>query len=498
MDDVLDYEDADEVAPPAEVDPPEYEPNVRPGEADEVAPPAEVDPPEYEPNVHPGEGQPARPIPRPPAPLPPVLAATFPSPAFLTETNRLQSECHRSLSIACVRLPYFVPSVHFPVANSPYLKNSYRMNRSILCDSDIDGLYPHIPPGLAQEVINSNHSYHLRTIEGSAITDSQLPLDEWENKIFIATMLSYTTPASNGSVYGNQAQLRNAATLVSPTKRIRTGIHSMTSNSKCIMLGDCSPNSGDVLCLILPGHNPLYGAAGQTSFADSIRVGDVIGILEPDVSTRTLGEKIPIIEKFTRIVPLKKNLYIPPKTIKMSNNTLEMTHFCDHSLVVSFTKASFLTNKDVPCTNITCDRQNTTCRGCRGKDATSQNYVVQVHVRVHDQYNYENQGGVATFLCHRSFDLTKQFVDVGAFRSVDVSTMVRHSNALRDACQRIADHVNANGGWTLVGWHRRGVSVNNADGSVEVRSMTQGHIVRLEPTRQTPALLQELSTLKLR
>ncbi len=372
------------------------------------------------------------------------------------------------------------------------------MNRSILCDSDIDGLYPFIPPHTAEDVINRDHSYHLRTIPGSAITNSRLPLAERERKIFIATMLSYSTPTSNGSVYGNQAQLRNAATLVSPTKRIRTGIHSITGSSKCIMLGDCNPNSDMVLCLIISGHNPLYAAAGMTSFADSIRVGDVIGILEPEVSTRSLGGNIPIIESFNRIVPLKRNLYIPPKTIQMSSDQNKMMHFCDHSLTISLSMAKFLTNRDVPCTNITCDRQNTTCKGCRGKDITSQNYVVWVHVEVHDQYKYEPKGGVATFLGHRSFDLTKQLVDVGAFRSVDVSTMDRFQDGLRKACDRIVALVNANGGWTLVGWHRRGVTTLNSDGSVDICSYTQGHIVRLEPTRQTPLLPQQLSALKLR
>ena len=93
------------------------------------------------------------------------------------------------------------------------------MNRAILCDSDIGGLYPYSPSGTPEDIINSNHSYHLRTIEGAVITDSKLPLAEREGKIFIATILSYTTPNSNGTVYGNQAQLRNAATLVSPTTK---------------------------------------------------------------------------------------------------------------------------------------------------------------------------------------------------------------------------------------------------------------------------------------
>ena len=172
-----------------------------------------------------------------------------------------------------------------------------------------------------------------------------------------------------------------------------------------------------------------------------IRVGDVIGILEPEVSTRSLGGKIPIIERFSRIVPLKKNLYIPPKSIQMSSGSNEMSHFCDHSLSISLIMAKFLTNKDVPCTNITCDRQNTTCKGCRDKDITSQNYVVKVHVQVHHQHSYDVETGLATFLGHRSFDLTRQLVDIGAFRSVDASTMTRRQQAICEACVRIATYV---------------------------------------------------------
>ena len=395
-------------------------------------------------------------------------------------------------------LTHYVVLVHFPVENQGYIQNTYRLNRAILCDHDIDGLYPYIPPDTLQEHIDSNRYFHLRTIPGSAVTDTRVPLAEREHTIFIATMLSYTTPSTNGTVYGNQAQLRDPASLVSPAKKIRTGIHSMSSNSKCIMLGDCTPNSDLVLCLILPGNNPLYGAAGLSNFADSIRVGDVIGILEPEASTRSLGGRIPIIESFTRIVPLKHKLYIPPKTIKMSSGSSDMTHFCGHSLTISFTMANFITNKDVPCTNITCDRQNTSCKGCRGKDVTAQNYVVKLHVQVHDQHKYEPISGVATFLGYRSFHLTKQLVDVGAFASVDVAAMAEHTAPLRRACSRIAHYINNNGGWTLIGWHRRGVYTPNADGSVDISSYTQGHIVRLEPTCQTPLVLNHLSTLKVR
>ena len=123
-----------------------------------------------------------------------------------------------------------------------------------------------------------------------------------------------------------------------------------------------------------------------------------------------------------------------------------MVHFCCHSLTIELSLAQFLTNREVPCTNVTCDRQNTACKGCRGKDVTSQNYVINVHVQVHDQSRYEQQGGLAAFSNFRSFHFTKQLMDVAAFRSINVSDLSYASSSLRKACNLIPEYINENGG----------------------------------------------------
>ncbi len=371
------------------------------------------------------------------------------------------------------------------------------MNRRILRDRDIDGLYPSIPAGVSKKEIESNRRFHLQTVDGSFLTASDVPLSAREGKIIIATMLSYTTPSTGGTVYGNQSQLRNGAALVSPNKKIRTGVHTLPTTSKCIMLGDCSPKSTMVLCLMMTGSNPLYGAAGLSAFADSIRVGDVIGILEPAISDRTLGGNIPIIESFTRIVPLKPNLYIPKKTIMMAPQALKQIHFCDHGLQVQFSMASFLINSKVPCVSITCDRQHINCRGCRGRDLTNQNYVVSLNVEILNQPAYDAESGRAKFTNVRSFHLTKQFLNVKNFRSIDTAALASHQGQLRDQIEVIQDYVNNHGGWTVVGWHRRGVTTNNADGSVDISSLTEGHLVRIEPTVSTFAMEAHLANLRL-
>ncbi len=357
--------------------------------------------------------------------------------------------------------------------------------------------YPFAPPNMSETDILANPAYHLRTINGAFLSDAGRSGEDSENTIFVGTILSYTTPNNTGSVYGVQAQSRNAASLVSPNKKLRTGIQSLSSSSKIMLLGDCNPRSGMIVCLVFTSSNTLYGAAGQTTFADTIRIGDVIGVVEPAVSTRTLGPTIPIVENWRRIVPMRQNLYIPVRSIRMSDQALQQIHFCDHALQVRFSLATLLTGTKVPCSHVTCDRQSSSCRGCRGIDETRQNYVVSVTVQIENQHEYDAVTGVATFDSFRSFRLTKLFMDVPAFRAIDDHTLLSFTSKLRQTVRSIQDYVNAHGGWTVIGWHRRGIVQNHNDGTAEVNSYTRGHLVRIEPTVATTAMKSHLSTMRL-
>ena len=43
-------------------------------------------------------------------------------------------------------------------------------------------------------------------------------------------------------------------------------------------------------------------------------------------------------------------------------------------------------------------------------------------------------------------------------------------------------HINNNGGWTIAGWHRRGVLIQDGDDDFQLNADTAGHLVLLEPT----------------
>ena len=68
---------------------------------------------------------------------------------------------------------------------------------------------------------------------------------------------------------------------------------------------------------------------------------------------------------------------------------------------------------------------------------------------------------------------------------MDTAAPASHQGNLRDQVTLIQDYVNKYGGWTVVGWHCHGVTTNNADGSVDISSLTQGHLVRVESTIST-------------
>ena len=64
---------------------------------------------------------------------------------------------------------------------------------------------------------------------------------------------------------------------------------------------------------------------------------------------------------------------------------------------------------------------------------------------------------------------------------MDYEQMRARSMGIRSKVKDIVTHVNANGGWTVLGWHRRGVVTGN-DGNLELNSETEGHLVRVEPS----------------
>jgi hypothetical protein len=350
-------------------------------------------------------------------------------------------------------------------------------------DFGIEAWYPYKPNDDIDA--DNNTLYHVRVVNGLYHIDPTLTGDKLERKMFVGVCLSYVTPNTNGTLYGTVPTSKNPAIALANGKRIKSGIHMLNPRGKCMMLADCSTGSILVVCLMITGTKSLYSSCGNSAFAHELTMGDVIGVYEPTISTRSLGS-IPIFDDWTRIVPMKRNLSLPERPIIMSPTANLQVHFYKSAVSIKFYMAQILTGNSVKCTGVTCDRQGTTCMGCHGYPESKRNFVLQTQVEVLNQPQYDAKTKRAIFV-FRSFQLTKLLIDINTFAGMDYQIMMDHNTRIRLAINNFADHINNNGGWTVIGWHRRGVVSGMEDGSTQLNEYTSGHLVRLEPTNLTDA-----------
>ena len=296
----------------------------------------------------------------------------------------------------------------------------------------------------------------------------------------IGTIIGYSSPQRNGTINNQQFQARNTAQLLTGNTRAR--IYSQETFNKIIFLGDATPGSQLVFACIMLKKGSLYDACLNSTLGDELRLGDTIGVYQPRLSNKTLGGTIPILDDYKNFFILSRAVQLPQKPIRMASEANHMIHFHQRGVTVAFSNALILTGDKVPCVNNTCDRQLTTCKGCSGRDVTTRNMVLSVLVEVENQHEYNSSTGVATFK-HRSMRFTKLAIrNLSVLANMDYDVMRRHDEAIEDGLVTLANLVNGNGGWTVVGWHRRGVVSPTDDGNYRVSSDTEGHLVLLQPT----------------
>lgn len=306
-----------------------------------------------------------------------------------------------------------------------------------------------------------------------------------EQKGLLGILLSYTVPnvASTAAKTSNALATQNG-------KRMKTDLPS--GSNRILIFGNAHTACNDCFCIVLPFKDALHRKSFCSHTLLEASVGDTFLIYEPSVTERPLGKEIPIITGFRCIVPLKRNVFMPPKPFTMSPEANHQIYFQQHNVTVEFSCMKILTGKEfVPCHGTFCDRQNAKCTGCFGLHLNKRNFVFSVEVEILDQPGY-NETGIACFT-FRSFHLTSLFVtSIEKFCAIDPNLMDNLTDRIRPHVQLIQDYVNTHGGWTAIGWHRRGLLPSNEDYGTEMNMHTDGHLIRLEPTNASPATLTEL------
>lgn len=311
-----------------------------------------------------------------------------------------------------------------------------------------------------------------------------------EGKVVIGRLLAVNSPDNDKAVYhGYQLNMRQGGGNTAQNKRPKLGPGKFASYKYMLVFADqmYPPNCFTIILKMKMQFQRLFSFA---SLAHDVTIGDVIGIIHPRPTGAVLGENMTILEDPYLCVSLKQDA-IPWKEeeLRMSDEANQQRAFYKTGMKAESSLIQLNWGDKVPCKNVTCDRQNPQCSGCFGASQTMGPIVLQADIDILNcpHYNLNNNGKIASFAKFTSFKFTSLF-----FQSISILSGITPDNrrAYDSTCKsqvpKMIDVVNKNGGWTVAGWHRRGVQYAAGFGGdadeATLSTSTMGHLTLLMPT----------------
>jgi hypothetical protein len=221
-------------------------------------------------------------------------------------------------------------------------------------------------------------------------------------------------------------------------------------------------------------------------------VGRCFLIGEPMQTDSKLGgcDAITLIDGFSGLVlPLKDGVqYMPNVPLTHPPDIGSTRFFCYHNQTnISLTHVKLDRSS---CTGDLCDRQIdpnllTTFRcGCLQTDTKRVIKILDMSVRVPCEQSFRAEEST-TINNFRSLRTTRVFMDEKAIGTIDTNNHV-HVRALRKGLKDMITWVNQKGGWTIVGWIRRGQKADESDTSKDAENLasinTAPHLTYMMPT----------------
>jgi hypothetical protein len=287
-----------------------------------------------------------------------------------------------------------------------------------------------------------------------------------------------------------------------------------SSNSKydrILRFGDLCNRDGKCFVLMLKDNQEIHTYLSPALREGSEMVGDVFIIEEPKQVKSFLGDGTsePILERPRKIIPIqgkyKTNVTKIDPRMPEVGNTL---YFAQHNQ-----RAVRISCADVVeacCSGRFCDRQlvmgpNQKC-GCVHVQAKHIACVVlEMSIVLACPMEFE-QNGLMTLEMFRSWRTSQMFVqDYESFERILQLKIVgddSYLDNLRECVQNVMKEVNENGGWTYIGWIRRGLVVDTSDTTGVAAEHKVGsinktvHLSYLYPTNEDLWESLELTNLK--
>jgi hypothetical protein len=326
--------------------------------------------------------------------------------------------------------------------------------------------------------------YHY--MENTTYDDIMDPTYEAENKKFSCVILGMK-PNENKhlSVYKqNRAQ---GGVVNNP----------LPTYDRMFLLGSTNSLVGSCFVFIAQKKSDTKAFLKHFTGSDTI-VGKTGYILEPFYEHKhlTISNHLPLIDVQFSFEPAT----IPRQVVRFNMETLQIQD--TKMFFISGVRVLFQ-NSSVEfggCGGVQCDRlihtgKSNKC-GCLIND-TAPRFTISAKITVHDMETNEELFRNAQY---RSWTLTKLFM-IPSNDAIAAQYEQQHLLPFRNSVRENARFVNANGGWDICGWARKGAVVDAADDNVGLNKTTieeigsdtvAPHIITMVPHNQTINFIEEL------
>jgi len=316
----------------------------------------------------------------------------------------------------------------------------------------------------------------------------ELETEEFHNKVVIGRLLSISTPNPAGMHFGHSLTVSpRASAALGGSKRPK--IMSPVASFAFILVFADQMGGPNCFALILTRKLDFQTQFGtDIARSELVRVGDVFAIKDPRPSDDNLGDSNLTILKEPQIVVGVVPTGWAVVTIQKANDVHHQVFFDEPGKTIQVFGAHLLLTSDrrMTCNGYTCDRQNLLCKGCFGKSPTKKPIVLECDVDILDAPNYREKNNKACFRRFTSFRFTMLFFnDIVGLSSMHENVIRGMYNEIQQSVPAMVNYININGGWSVTGWHKRGVVADTTTGEQLLSVGTMGHIILLQPTDMT-------------
>jgi hypothetical protein len=290
-----------------------------------------------------------------------------------------------------------------------------------------------------------------------------------------------TSSSASKSLPGSQYSNYNAS---AGTKRAKN--NNSAPYDRMFIFGDVNdpPNCFVVVCETARESRMLT----EFSF-NEIAIGRVFCMLEPRRTSKFIGNgDLPIVSLTEALVPLTMadKPKVLPTAISVPGDVGKQMFFVYHNVPIQLSYF-YVATDDVSCSGLLCDRQhrlkqNSSC-ACLHTGKVNKPIVADFNVHFQRGGAGGQTESITVERCRSMRTTVLFFDDFTSFQQLSREETTQRGMGVRKKVREMVNVVNGNGGWTIVGWCKKGEVTDAANKFEKIESDDiTFHVSLLQPT----------------